>query len=94
MKMDVANIAKLANLPITDAEKEKFEKQLTETLTYIDELQEVPTKNVKPTAQVTELENVMREDNVTPSLSQGRALQNATVQHNGFFIVPAILDTE
>lgn len=92
MKIDVSHVAKLANLPLSDAEKKKFEKQLSETLDYVKQLEEIDTKGVEPTSQVTGLENVTREDEVTPSLSQEEALSNAKSTHNGFFKVPAILE--
>jgi aspartyl-tRNA(Asn)/glutamyl-tRNA(Gln) amidotransferase subunit C len=94
MKLDVAHIAKLANLPITDEEQKKLEKQLEETLSYIENLEEVDTKNVQPTAHVTGLENVTREDIAGESLDQKQALSNAKSTHEGFFQVNAILDNE
>ena len=100
MKIDVSHVEKLANLPLTEAEKKKFEKQLSETLDYVKQLEEIDTKGVdpdsigvEPTSQVTGLENVTREDEVTPSLSQEGALKNAKSAHNGFFKVKAILDS-
>lgn len=92
MKINVSHIAKLANLPLSDEEKKKFEVQLSETLDYVKQLEEIDTKGVEPTSQVTGLENVTREDEVTPSLSQEEALKNSKSTHNGFFKVPAILD--
>ncbi len=94
MKIDVAHVAKLANLPLTIEEETKFEKQLSETLDYVKQLEEIDTKGVKPTNQVTGLENVTREDITTPSLSQEEALSNSTSTYNGFFKVPGILDSE
>ena len=92
MKIDVGHIAKLANLPLTDSEKKKFEKQLSETLDYVKQLDEIDTKNVEPTSQVTGLENVLREDEVKPSFSQADALKNAKSTYKGFFKVKAILE--
>src|SRR3989338_5901174 len=77
MAFDVSHIAKLANLPLSDEEKKKFEKQLEETLSYIEHLKEVDTKGITPTSQVTGLENVERDDITTPSLTQEQALKNA-----------------
>lgn len=94
MKINVTHVAKLANLPLTPEEKKKFEKQLSETLEYVEKLNEIDTKNVEPTSQVTGLENVTREDEARPSLTQEEALQNAKSKHNGFFKVPAILENE
>lgn len=92
MKINVNHVAKLANLPLNPEEEKKFELQLEETLSYIQNLEEIDTKNVKPTSQVTGLENVFREDEVEPSLSQKEALQNAQKTQNGFIVVPAVLD--
>ena len=58
----VRHIAKLARLTIRDDEVEKFSKELSAILDYIAKLQEVNTKNVEHTAQVTGLSNVFRED--------------------------------
>lgn len=93
MKIDVSHVAKLANLPLSDEEKTRFEKQLSETLDYVKQLEEIDTKGVEPTSQVTGLENVTREDEPRPSLSQDEALKNAKSVHNGFVKVPAILDS-
>ena len=91
MKINVHHVAKLANLPLSEKEKGKFEKQLGETLSYINKLSEINTKDVEPTSQVTGLENVRREDKPTTSLSQEEALSNSKSTHNGLFKVPAIL---
>ena len=63
MKIDIKHVAKLANLTLTNKEKEKFDQQLNETVAYIDKLEEINTKGVYPTSQVTGLENITREDN-------------------------------
>lgn len=94
MKFDISHVAKLANLPLSDEEKKKFEKQLGETIEYIESLNDVKTDGVEPTSQVTGLENVTREDEVKPSLSQEEALSNARQTHNGFFKVKGILGNE
>ncbi len=92
MKIDVVHVAKLANLPIKPGEEKKFEKQLSEILSYVEKLKEVDTKNVEATSQVTGLENITREDETSPSLSQEEALLNTKYKHNGFFKVKAILE--
>lgn len=91
MKIDVVHIAKLANLTISKEERKKFESQLYSVLEYVNKLKEIDTKNVEPTSQVTGLENVTREDEAKPSLSQDEALSNTKSKHNGFFKVKAIL---
>jgi len=94
MKLDVSRVAKLASLPLTDDELKTIAAQLEETLAYIEELNEVDTKNVEPTSQVTGLENVMRKDKTGKSLTQEEALTNTSHTHNGYVIVPGILDNE
>ena len=94
MKFDVTHVAKLANLSLSPKERKKFEKQLEETVEYVEELSEVDVKGIEPTSQVTGLENVLREDIAKPSLSQEEALSNAKSVHNGFFKVKGILDND
>ena len=94
MKFDVNHVAKLANLTLSEEEKKKFEKQLEETVEYIKGLDEVDTKDVEPTSQVTGLENVTREDEIKPSLSQEDALKNAKSTYHGFFKVKGILNND
>lgn len=61
-KNEIQQIAKLARLELTDEELKKYGDQLSVVLNYIDQLKEVDVKGVEPTAQVTGLENVLRED--------------------------------
>src|SRR5258706_15554912 len=61
---DVLKLARLARLTITDEEVEKYRKELTEILQYVDQLQNVDVSGLQPTTQVTGLTNVMREDEV------------------------------
>lgn len=75
-------------------EEKKLEKQLEETLSYIEILKEIDTKNIQPTANVTGLENITREDKPAESLTQKQALSNAKKEYNGFFEVDAILDND
>lgn len=94
MKINVPHIARLANLTLTDEEIKKFEKQLSEVLEYVKKLEEVDTKDIIETSQVTGLENIFREDKASTSLSQEDALSNAPSTHNNFFQVKGILDQE
>jgi len=92
MKIDVPNVAKLANLPLKPEEEKKFEKQLSDILSYVEKLNEVDTKNVEITSQVTGLENIARKDESGPSLTQEETLSNTKSTHNGFFKVKAVLE--
>lgn len=95
MKIDVSHVAKLANLALSEDEKVKFEKQLSDTLTYVEKLKEVETTDIEETSQVTGLENVTREDQATDcTLSQEEALLGTKSTQNGFFKVKGILPSE
>ena len=61
-KKEIEHIAELARLDLNDAELDKYKDQLSGVLDWIDQLKEVDTTDVEPTAQVTGLENVLRED--------------------------------
>lgn len=63
-KQEVEHFANLAKLKLTEKEKEKFRTQLSEILNWVKKLQKVDLSKVEPTAQVTGLLNVMREDKV------------------------------
>lgn len=65
-KQEIEHVAKLARLELTEEEVIKYGEQLSAVLSYIDQLSEVDTTGVEPTAQVTGLENVWREDAAEP----------------------------
>ena len=91
-KGQVEHVAKLARLEVSEDEKAMFSRQLSAILTYMDQLKEVDTEGVEPTATVLPTENVWREDAVKPSLTQEQALANAPDQADGFFRVPKIIE--
>jgi len=91
-KFDIHHIAKLANLPIPHEKLKKLEKELEQTIDHIKRLEEIDTSQVTGTNEVTNLSNVTREDVVEPSLTQEEALSNAKKTHNGFFVVPVIIE--
>lgn len=63
-KKEIQHIAKLARLELTAEELKKYGSQLSAVLDYIDQLKQADVKGVEPTAQVTGLTNVLREDKV------------------------------
>ncbi|MCL0060007.1 Asp-tRNA(Asn)/Glu-tRNA(Gln) amidotransferase subunit GatC [Dehalococcoidia bacterium] len=95
MKLDreeVEHIARLARLGLSEAEREIFQSQLSDILENFDILQELDTGDIPPTAHVIEMENVIRDDQVAPSLARDDILANAPRQENGFFRVRAVLE--
>lgn len=92
--IDIEHLVKLASLELSETEKKTFQNQLQEVLTYISKLQEVNTDKTEPIGHITGLENVNRQDEPTPSLTQESALKNTHKTHNGFFQVDSIFQEE
>jgi aspartyl-tRNA(Asn)/glutamyl-tRNA(Gln) amidotransferase subunit C len=89
---EVLHVARLARLSLTDEELELMRQQLDAILAYIDKLRELDVEGVEPTAHAVPLINVMRDDDVVPSLSQDAALANAPDRAGEFFRVPRIIE--
>lgn len=91
---EVKHLAKLANLPLTKKQIENLPKELTAVLEYVSKIQALDTSNTIETSQVTNLENVFREDEIDEKrmLTQEEVLSNAPEKHNGYFKVKAIFD--
>jgi aspartyl-tRNA(Asn)/glutamyl-tRNA(Gln) amidotransferase subunit C len=86
-------VAALAQLDLTDAEADLFARQLGEILAYADEVQQVDTAGVPPTANVVARYPTERSDEVRPSLTPEEALANApdAAPAAGLFRVPRII---
>lgn len=90
-KFDVEHVAWLARLELTPEEREVFGRQLRQILEHAEVISSVDTEGVPPTSRPIPVSNVMREDRVTPSLTQEEALSNAPRQERGAFAVPRII---
>jgi aspartyl-tRNA(Asn)/glutamyl-tRNA(Gln) amidotransferase subunit C len=88
---EVEYVAKLAKLQFMPEEMEKFTLQLNQILAYMEKLNELDTANVEPLAQIMELQNVLREDIVKPSLPVEDVLANAPAKDGKFFKVPKVI---
>lgn len=93
-KDEIKHIANLARLDLTQAELKKYGSQLSDVLNYIGQLKEVDTTGVEPTAQVTGLENVLREDviNNWDEEEKKSALAQAPEMESGQYKVKRILE--
>ena len=91
-RSDVEHVAHLARLGLTDEELTLLEGQLNHILDQYAILTELPTDDIPPTAQTIELENILRDDVVRPSLSADAVLANAPARQGEFIVVPSILD--
>lgn len=92
----VQHIANLAQIPISQDETRSLSDAFEETLTVIENLKTIDVANVETTHQVTNLENILRADEVNTErmFTQEEALANAPQVFQGYFVVPRLIDTE
>jgi aspartyl-tRNA(Asn)/glutamyl-tRNA(Gln) amidotransferase subunit C len=89
---DVLHLATLCRLGLSEEEMERLQEQLSHILENFEVMQQVDTSDVPPTAYPIPLENVVREDEVAPSLPQSDILANAPHQEEGYFRVKVVLE--
>lgn len=92
-RSDVDKIAALAHLRLSDEEVELFARQLADILEYANQVQNIDTTGVPPTASVVTRHEADRPDQVRPSLDREAALANApdASLEAGFFKVPRVI---
>ncbi len=88
----VSHIARLCRISLSDEEHKLFTLQLNQILAYMDKLNKLNIENVEPTSHVLHLENVLREDKISPSLPREKMFVNAPDKHKGYFKVPRIIE--
>ncbi len=91
-RQDVEKIASLARLELSEAEKSLYQEQLSAILAYAERLNELDLQDVPPTSSAVRLKNVMREDEVRPSLALEDALFNAPDTDQDQFRIQAVFD--
>ena len=91
-RSDVEHVAHLARLGLTDAELRTLEGQLNHIVDQYAIFAQLDTEAIPPTAQTIELENILRDDVVRPSMPVEAVLANAPAHDGRFIVVPAILD--
>jgi aspartyl-tRNA(Asn)/glutamyl-tRNA(Gln) amidotransferase subunit C len=89
---DVDHVARLARLTLSAPDAERMREQLAAILAYVDKLRELDVDNVPPTSHAVPLVNVMRDDEVEPSLPQDVMTANAPERTGEFFRVPRIIE--
>ena len=90
-RADVAHVARLARLDLTDDELSRFTDQLAAVLEHAGDLAAIDTAGVPPTAHPLELVNVLRDDVPRPCLDRVEVLAMAPAAEDGRFRVPKIL---
>lgn len=94
-KEDILHLAKLANIELTDKEVSIYEKQLDDTLEYVENLKELDTENVKTTNHSIDVKNVNFEDGEKNErlLSREEAMKNSKNKKGNYFVVKRILSS-
>ena len=92
MKIDVAYVAQLARLELTEEEKAVFQPQLENIVKYVEKISEVDVEGVEPMMHGRPLVNPFREDVVRPSLDSEVALANAPARVGDEFLLPKIVE--
>jgi aspartyl-tRNA(Asn)/glutamyl-tRNA(Gln) amidotransferase subunit C len=87
----VQHTATLVRLGISEEEAEKFSGQFSSIIDYFNMLSEVDTDDIPPASDIANAENVLREDEVKPSMSCEEFLKNAPNSERGYVKVPTVL---
>ena len=82
----------LARITLSEEEEEKVGGELQDILTYIDMLNELDTEGVEAMSHCFPVTNVMREDEVQPSMTPDEITANAPEAQDGCFVVPKTVD--
>ncbi|PIS15718.1 Asp-tRNA(Asn)/Glu-tRNA(Gln) amidotransferase GatCAB subunit C [Candidatus Roizmanbacteria bacterium CG09_land_8_20_14_0_10_41_9] len=92
-KEEIKHLGNLSGISLTDEETKTYQKQLSETLDYMENINELPTANTPPTSNVSNLENVFFHDGGENKrgLTQNEALSNTKQKKDGKFLVKRIL---
>jgi len=94
VEIDIEHVARLARLALTDEEKARLHEQLGLILEHAAKVGEVATEDIPPTSYAIPRSNVLRPDELEPSLSQDEALANAPEVEDDRFKVPRIVEME
>jgi aspartyl-tRNA(Asn)/glutamyl-tRNA(Gln) amidotransferase subunit C len=92
VEIDIARVARLARIALTDEELEHYGAQLTGILEHASTVQGLPTEGVEPTAHPLGLVNGWRDDEPGATLDRDEVLAAAPDHEDGYFRVPPFLD--
>lgn len=90
--IDVAYVAELARLELSDEEKAVFQPQLEDIVKYVEKISSVDVSDVPPTMHGRAIVNSLREDIVLPSMDREAALANAPARTGDEFMLPKIVE--
>lgn len=87
----VDKLAHLSRLQFDETEKAAIKNDLQQMIAFVEKLDELNLKGVKPLLHISEEVNVLREDEVKGSISREEALKNAPLHDGQFFKVPKVI---
>jgi aspartyl-tRNA(Asn)/glutamyl-tRNA(Gln) amidotransferase subunit C len=90
--LDVAYVARLARINLTDDEAKISQKQLDDVLKYVQKLRQLDVTGIDVAAHALPVFNVFREDAARDWFTAEQALSNAPRQANGLFVVPKVVE--
>jgi aspartyl-tRNA(Asn)/glutamyl-tRNA(Gln) amidotransferase subunit C len=88
---EVLKIANLARLNLTDAEVEKYTKELSSILDYVEKLNTLDVSAIEPTAHAVFIPTPFRDDEMVADTTREGSLQNAPDREGDFFKVPRVI---
>jgi aspartyl-tRNA(Asn)/glutamyl-tRNA(Gln) amidotransferase subunit C len=91
-KESLQKIAHLARLEMPESAEKEMMDSLNSVLTWMEELNEINTDNVKPLTHMSLEVNALREDKVIPNISREQGLKNAPKQDGEYFRVPKVME--
>ncbi|HQU08872.1 MAG: aspartyl/glutamyl-tRNA(Asn/Gln) amidotransferase subunit C [Verrucomicrobia bacterium 21-51-4] len=90
--IDIHYLAELARLALTPEEKARYKDQLSNVLSYVQQLSAYDLDNVEPTAHTFPVYNVWREDVTAETFTPQEALRNAPATRDNQVVVPKVVD--
>jgi len=90
----VKHVEDLAELSLTDSEREELTEDLGRIIDYVNKLGELDTEGVEPLRHILEVQNVLREDQRRENLDREEVFKNAPARSGDFFRVPPVIDRD
>ena len=91
-RAEVEHVSRLARLALDDQELDAIREDMDKILIYVEQLNQLDTTDIIPTAHAVPMENAFREDVVKPGFTQDQALANAPEPDPSGFRVPRVIE--
>ncbi|MDA8901561.1 Asp-tRNA(Asn)/Glu-tRNA(Gln) amidotransferase subunit GatC [bacterium] len=87
----IDKLAELAKLQFKEGDKESIRKDLSKIIAFVDKIDELDTEGVEPLIHINREVNVLREDEVSETITQVQALKNAPSKDSDYFKIATVL---